>query len=227
MLEKQREKREMIVLEGVTKRYHENVYALRDISFQISKGECCFILGPSGAGKTTLLKILYGLETPTNGHASLYDRNIRKIGRSGLQSLRRHVGFVFQDYQLIDNWTVYDNAAVILEILGKSSGYIKNRVWQMLRWVGLQHKVYERAGDLSGGEKQLLAIIRATIHDPDILLADEPVGSLDEATANHVMSMFFKLHKKGITMLIASHREDPLIDFARTINLDRGMTVAR
>lgn len=217
----------MIVLEGVTKIYHENVYALKDVSLHISKGECCFILGPSGAGKTTLLKILYGLETPTNGQVALYDRSIKKIGRSGLQSLRRHIGFVFQDYQLIENWTVYDNAAVILEILGKSSGYIKNRVWQMLRWVGLQHKVYERAKDLSGGEKQLLSIIRATIHDPDILLADEPVGSLDEAAAHHVMNMLFKLNKKGMTMLIASHREGPLIDLARTINLDKGMTVTR
>lgn len=217
----------MIFLEEVTKIYHDNVYALRDISFHISKGECCFILGPSGAGKTTLLKILYGLESPTKGKASLFERDIEKLGKSGLQSLRRHMGFVFQDYQLIDNWTVYDNAAVILEILGKSSGYIKSRVWQMLRWVGLQHKVYERAGDLSGGEKQLLSIIRATIHDPDILLADEPVGSLDEATARHVMNMLFKLHKKGITMLIASHREDPLIDFARTIILDKGMTASR
>jgi cell division transport system ATP-binding protein len=217
----------MIVLEEVTKVYHENVYALRDISFRISKGECCFILGPSGAGKSTLLKILYGLEEPTKGNVSLYERNIRKIGRSGLQSLRRHIGFIFQDYQLVEDWTVYDNAAVILEILGKSSGYIKGRVWQMLRWVGLQHKVYERAGDLSGGEKQLLAIIRATIHDPDILLADEPVGSLDEGTARHVMNMFFKLHKKGITMLIASHREEPLIDFARTIILDKGMIADR
>lgn len=217
----------MIVLEEVTKTYHENVYALRDVSFQISKGECCFVLGPSGAGKTTLLKMLYGLDTPTNGRVSLYDRNIRKLRKSGLQSLRRHMGFVFQDYQLIENWTVYDNAAVILEILGKSSGYIKSRVWQMLRWVGLQHKVYEKAGDLSGGEKQLLSIVRAIIHDPDILLADEPVGSLDEATARHVMNMFFKLHKKGITMIIASHREDPLIDFTRIINLDKGMTVTR
>jgi len=217
----------MIVLEGVTKVYHENVYALKDVSLCIPKGECCFILGPSGAGKTTLLKILYGLEAPTNGRVSLYGRNVRGIGKSGLQSLRRHIGFVFQDYQLIENWTVYDNACRDPRDSGKSSGYIKNRVWQMLRWVGLQHKVYERAKDLSGGEKQLLSIIRATIHDPDILLADEPVGSLDETTARHVMNMLFKLNKKGMTMLIASHREDPLIDFARTINLDKSMTVDR
>jgi cell division transport system ATP-binding protein len=217
----------MINLEEVTKIYHDNVYALRDVSFHIEKGECCFVLGPPGAGKTTLLKMLYRMERPTNGKVTLLDRDVSRLRTSGVQALRRHMGFVFQDYKLIDNWTVYDNAAVILEILGKSSGYIKSRVWQMLKWVGLQHRVYERAGDLSGGEKQLLAVIRATIHDPDILLADEPVGSLDESTAMHVMNMFYKLHKKGVTMLIASHREDPLIDFARIISLDRGMVLNR
>ncbi len=217
----------MIVLEGVTKIYHENVYALRDISLQVPKGQCCFILGPSGAGKTTLLKLIYSLEKPTSGKVSLHDRYITGMGNPGIQALRRHMGFVFQDYRLIEDWTVYDNAAVILEILGKSAGYIKNRVWHMLKWVGLQHKIYERAGDLSGGEKQLLSIIRATIHDPDILLADEPVGSLDETTARHVLNMFYKLHKKGVTMLIASHREDPLVDFARIITLEKGTIVHR
>lgn len=135
------------------------------------------------------------------------------------------MGFIFQDYRLIDDWSVYDNAAVILQILGKSSGYIRSRVWQMLKWVGLQHKVYDRAGDLSGGEKQRLAIVRAIIHDPDILLADEPVGSLDDATARYVMNMFHRLHRKGTTLVIASHREDPFIDFARVIALDRGRLV--
>lgn len=217
----------MIVLEGVTKIYHDNVYALRDISFRIAKGECCFLLGPSGAGKSTLLKILYALEQPTSGNITLYDRNITGMSAVGIQSLRRHMGFVFQDYRLIDDWTVYDNVAVILEIMGKSSGYIKNRVWQMLKWMGLQHKIYERAGDLSGGEKQLLSIIRATIHDPDILLADEPVGSLDQTSARFVMNMFYKFYKKGITILIASHRDDPLLDFARVITLDKGVLAGR
>ena len=217
----------MINLEEVTKSYHDNIFALRDVSLSIGKGECCFVLGPPGAGKTTLLKLLYGIEPPTGGKVTLLGRDVSRLRPSNIQALRRHMGFVFQDYRLIDNWTVYDNAAVILEILGKSPGYIRGRVWQMLKWVGLQHRIYERAGDLSGGEKQLLAVIRATIHDPDILLADEPVGSLDETTAMHVMNMFYKLHKKGVTMLIASHREDPLIDFTRVITLDKGMVLSR
>ncbi|HNU73742.1 MAG: Cell division ATP-binding protein FtsE [Deltaproteobacteria bacterium ADurb.BinA179] len=215
----------MIVLQDVSKLYHDNMHALRNVTFHIEKGECCFILGPSGAGKTTLLKILYAMERPTSGQLSLFERNTEKLGFHDIQALRRHMGFIFQDYRLIDDWSVYDNAAVILQILGKSSGYIHSRVWQMLKWVGLQHKVYDRAGDLSGGEKQRLAIVRAIIHDPDILLADEPVGSLDDATARYVMNMFHRLHRKGTTLVIASHREDPFIDFARVIALDRGRLV--
>ncbi|MGB4110597.1 MAG: ATP-binding cassette domain-containing protein [Desulfomonilia bacterium] len=215
----------MIVLQDVSKLYHDNMHALRNVTFHIEKGECCFILGPSGAGKTTLLKILYAMERPTSGQLSLFERNTEKLGFHDIQALRRHMGFIFQDYRLIDDWSVYDNAAVILQILGKSSGYIRSRVWQMLKWVGLQHKVYDRAGDLSGGEKQRLAIVRAIIHDPDILLADEPVGSLDDATARYVMNMFHRLHRKGTTLVIASHREDPFIDFARVIALDRGRLV--
>jgi cell division transport system ATP-binding protein len=215
----------MIALHDVSKVYHDSMHALRDITFNITEGECCFILGPSGAGKSTLLKILCAMEHPTSGQVYLFGRDAGKLDASDIQSLRRHMGVIFQDYRLIDDWTVYDNAAIILQILGKSSGYIRSRVWQMLKWVGLQHKVYERAGDLSGGEKQRLAIVRAIIHDPDILLADEPVGSLDDTTARYVMNMFYRLHRKGTTLVIASHREDPFIDFARVISLDKGMIV--
>lgn len=217
----------MIILQAVSKLYHDSTYALRDVTFQISRGECCFILGPSGAGKTTLLKILHAMERPSKGRVYLFERDAGKLSGPDIQALRQHMGFIFQDYRLVDDWTVYDNIAAILQILGKSSGYIRKRVWQMLKWAGLQHKVYERAGDLSGGERQRVAIIRAIIHDPDILLADEPVGSLDDATARFVMNMFYRLHRKGTTLVIASHREDPFIDFARVISLDRGMIVNR
>lgn len=212
----------MIILEDITKVYHGSVCALRDVSIHIKKGECCFLLGPSGAGKTTLLKLMYATEHPTSGHLYIQDRDIAGLDTSNIQAIRRHTGFVFQDYKLINDWTVYDNAAVILEILGKSSGYIRSRVWKMLKWVGLQHKVYERAGDLSGGEQQRLALVRAIIHDPDILLADEPVGSLDENMARYIMNMLYKLHKKGTTIVIASHKEDPVIDSARVVRLDKG-----
>ncbi|MGC9323130.1 MAG: cell division ATP-binding protein FtsE [Desulfomonilia bacterium] len=215
----------MILLENVTKVYHDTVYALRDVSLRIEKGEFCFVLGPSGAGKSTLLKLIFGMEQPTQGSVYIHDRNIQSLDRPSLQAIRRHTGFIFQDYRLIDDWTVYSNAAIILEILGKSHVYVRSRVWRLLKWVGLQHKVYERAGDLSGGERQRLALVRAMIHDPDILLADEPFGSLDEELTRYMMNMFFKLHKKGMTIVLASHKEDPLLEYARVVHLDRGSLI--
>ena len=212
----------MIILEDVTKVYHGSVYALRDVSLHIKKGECCFLLGPSGAGKTTLLKLMYALESPSAGQIYIQDRDISGMDSGSIQAIRRRTGYVFQDFKLINDWSVYDNAAIILEILGKSSAYIRSRVWKMLKWVGLQHKVYERAGDLSGGEQQRLALVRAIIHDPDILLADEPIGSLDDTMGTYIMNMFYKLHKKGMTVVISSHKEDPIIDFARVIRVDKG-----
>jgi cell division transport system ATP-binding protein len=216
----------MIVLDNVTKIYHESVYAVRDISLNIEKGNLCFITGPSGAGKSTVLKLMFGLERPSRGTVSIYNRNLNVIDSSSIQAIRRHTGFVFQDFRLVDDWTVYHNAAIILEVLGKPAVYVRSRVWRMLKWVGLQHKVYEKAKDLSGGERQRLALVRAIIHDPDILLADEPVGSLDEPMARYMMNVFFKLNKKGTTIIIASHREDPLMDYAKVVHMDRGSIVS-
>lgn len=212
----------MIQLENVTKIYHDTVYAVKDVSLHIEKGDLCFIVGPSGAGKTTLLKLMFGLEHPSRGAVSLFGRNLEGLNASSLQAIRRHTGFVFQDFRLIDDWTVYHNAAIILEILGKPAVYVRARVWRMLKWVGLQHKVYERARNLSGGERQRLALVRAIIHDPDIVLADEPVGSLDESMARYMMNMFLKLNKKGTTVVIASHRRDPLMDYAKVIQMEHG-----
>jgi len=216
----------MIVLNNVTKVYHDTVYAVRDVSLNIDKGDLCFITGPSGAGKTTVLKLMFGLEQPSRGTISIYNRNLNALDSSSIQAIRRHTGFVFQDFRLVDDWTVYHNAAIILEVLGKPAVYVRSRVWRMLKWVGLQHKVYEKAKDLSGGERQRLALVRAIIHDPDILLADEPVGSLDEPMARYMMNVFFKLNRKGTTIIIASHRDDPLMDYAKVIHMDRGSIVS-
>jgi cell division transport system ATP-binding protein len=216
----------MIVLNNVTKVYHDTVYAVRDVSLNIDKGDLCFITGPSGAGKTTVLKLMFGLEQPSRGTISIYNRNLNALDSSSIQAIRRHTGFVFQDFRLVDDWTVYHNAAIILEVLGKPAVYVRSRVWRMLKWVGLQHKVYEKAKDLSGGERQRLALVRAIIHDPDILLADEPVGSLDEPMARYMMNVFFKLNRKGTTIIIASHRDDPLMDYAKVVHMDRGSIIS-
>ncbi|MGD0819462.1 MAG: ATP-binding cassette domain-containing protein [Desulfomonilia bacterium] len=212
----------MIILDNVTKIYHDTVYAVRDVSLNVEKGDLCFIVGPSGAGKTTILKLMFGLERPSRGMVSMFGRKLEGLDASSIQAIRRHTGFVFQDFKLIEDWTVFNNAAIILEILGKPAVYVRGRVWRMLKWVGLQHKVYERAKDLSGGERQRLALVRAMIHDPDILLADEPVGNLDETMARYMMNVFLKLNKKGTTIIIASHHGDPLMEYAKVIQMDRG-----
>jgi cell division transport system ATP-binding protein len=216
----------MIVFDNVTKIYHDTVYAVRDISLTIEKGDLCFITGPPGAGKTTVLKLIFGLEHPSRGSVSIFDRNIHGLSSSSIQEIRRHAGFVFQDFKLIDDWTVYHNAAIILEVLGKPAVYVRNQVWRMLKWVGLQHKVYERARNLSGGERQRLALVRAIIHNPDVLLADEPVGSLDEPMARYMMNVFFKLNKKGTTIIIASHREDPMMGYAKVVQMEHGNIIS-
>src|SRR5512136_264159 len=126
----------MIVLNNVTKVYHDTVYAVRDVSLNIDKGDLCFITGPSGAGKTTVLKLMFGLEQPSRGTISIYNRNLNALDSSSMQAIRRHTGFVFQDFRLVDDWTVYHNAAIILEVLGKPAVYVRSRVWRMLKWVG-------------------------------------------------------------------------------------------
>jgi len=212
----------MITIEHATKVYDDSLYALRDVSISIGKEECCFILGPTGAGKTTLLNLIFGLDKPSSGKVDVLGLDPAGGDRSLLQSLKRHMGFVFQDFRLIDDWSAYDNMAVVLEMARKPWGYVRSRVWNVLAWVGLQHKVYEMAGDLSGGERQRLALARAIVHAPEILLADEPVGSVDPDTAQFMMNLIFRMNKRGMTVVIASHGSDYLLEGARVIRLEKG-----
>lgn len=212
----------MIAVENVAKAYDTAVYALNGVNLRIAKGECCFLLGPSGAGKTTLLNLFYGLERPTAGKVTVCGIDPARIGHNALQDLRRRIGFVFQDFKLIDDWTAYDNVAVVLEMARKPRRYVRERVWKALEWVGLSHRVYVRAGDLSGGERQRLALVRAMIHTPEIILADEPVANVDPETARLVMNLIFRMHKRGATVVIASHASDYVMAGANVILLDHG-----
>ncbi len=212
----------MIVLENVSKVYQETVPALKGISLHILQGECCFITGPTGAGKSTLLKLIYGLERPSEGRIFLQQRELTALEAASVQALRRHMGFVFQDLRLIEDWTVFDNLGVVLELLGKPASYVRSRVWRVLRWVGLQHRIYARARTLSGGEKQRLALGRAIIHDPDIILADEPVANLDEQTGRYIMNLLFRLHQRGTTVVIVCHAAEALLEYGRVLRLQHG-----
>ena len=194
----------MIRLYNVSKRYG-SIYALRDINLRVSKGEFCYITGPSGAGKTTLLKLLYGAIRPSEGKLLVGTHDVGKMKNKTLPLLRRNIGIVFQDFKLIHRRTVADNIGLALEVLGTERNTIRKRVSAVLSIVGLQGRedLYPQA--LSGGEQQRVAVARAIINDPSILLADEPTGNLDGVMAMEVMEILQAINLRGTTVLVATH----------------------
>ena len=194
----------MIQLYNITKKYGVN-YALRDVSFSIRKGEFCYITGPSGAGKTTMLKLLYGAITPSQGKLLVKGIDISQLKRQTLPRLRRNIGIVFQDFKLIPRRTVAENIGLALEVLGTDRETIRRRVSAVLSIVGLQNREDEFPLYLSGGEQQRVAVARAIVNDPSILLADEPTGNLDGAMAVEVMEILQAINLRGTTVLIATH----------------------
>lgn len=212
----------MIQLYHVTKQF-EGASALTDITLKIDKGEFLFITGPSGAGKSTLLKIIFGSEAPTDGQIIIDGRNYFKIPRHELAFLRRRVGFVFQDFKLIPNRTVFENVALALKVMGVSPRDVRARVSKMLSYVKLQHRANFRPLSLSGGEQQRVAIARALVKDPAIILADEPTGNLDPALSTEVIELFREVNNRGTTVVIATHDRSLIERYAkRTVHLDGG-----
>jgi cell division transport system ATP-binding protein len=179
--------------------------ALSDISLDVEKNEFLFISGPSGAGKTTLLKLLYLGETATEGQILIDGVNLARIARNKIPPLRRKFGIIFQDYKLIPTKTVFDNVALVLDAQGKSRRIIGKKVNSVLRTVGMEDRKKAYPPSLSGGEQQRVAVARAVAGDPSIILADEPTGSLDAASADVIMSFFKRFHKNGATVIVATH----------------------
>ena len=194
----------MIRLFNVSKRFGGKL-ALKNISLDIEQGEFIFISGPSGAGKSTLLKILYLAENIFEGQVLIDGMNLSRISSSKLPVLRRRFGIVFQDFKLIPSRTAYENIALVLEAAGQKPGFIKKKVMQVLRSTGMEKKANALPLTLSGGEQQRVAVARAVVGDPSIILADEPTGSLDSASARAILDFLAEYHKKGVTILIASH----------------------
>ena len=214
----------IIRLFNVSKRYGSKL-ALTDISLDIEKGEFIFISGPSGAGKSTLLKVLYLAEKASEGQIIIDGMNLSRISASRLPFLRRRFGMVFQDFKLIPNRTVYENISLVLEAAGRKPGYIRKKVMQVLRTVGMEKKVKALPPTLSGGEQQRVAVARAVVGEPSIILADEPTGSLDADSAQLVMDFLMEYHQKGATVLIASHNLQLLANAVRgrCITLEEGV----
>ncbi len=194
----------MIRAYHVTKRYGD-VHALRDVTVKLGKGEFCYVTGPSGAGKTTMLKMLYGSVTPTEGKLLVGGVDISRLSRRRLPYLRRNIGIVFQDFKLIPSRTLSENVGLALEVLGTSRDVIDRRVNAVLSIVGLRGRGHEYPMTLSGGEQQRVAVARAIVNDPSILLADEPTGNLDGAMAIEVMEILQAINLRGTTVMVATH----------------------
>ncbi|HKJ98369.1 MAG: ATP-binding cassette domain-containing protein [Desulfotignum sp.] len=219
-------KHSIIRLFNVTKRYGAKL-ALNDVSVDIQPGEFIFISGPSGAGKSTLLKVLYLAEKVSEGQILINGMNLARISAAKLPRLRRRFGMVFQDFKLIPGRTVYENVALVLEVAGEKPSYIRKKVMHVLRTTGMEKKANALPPTLSGGEQQRVAVARAVVGDPDIILADEPTGSLDQASAGLVLDFLMAYHQKGATILVASHNLHLMESMVRGRNivLDQGQLV--
>jgi cell division transport system ATP-binding protein len=188
----------------VHKRYGSQT-ALRDINLNVLRNDFIFITGKSGAGKTTLLRLLFLDEDVSEGQILVNGIHLQRIRRAKLPFLRRNMGVVFQDFRLIESYTIYENVALVLETAGHQKRYIRKRVRQVLRMVGLEDRLHAYPPRLSGGEQQRVAVARAAVGNPLILLADEPTGNLDTNAADMVFDLFRQLHTRGTTVIVATH----------------------
>ncbi len=188
----------------VHKNYGANK-ALVDITIDISENELLFITGPSGAGKTTFLKLLYLGETVSEGQVLIEGMNLSRISCKRIPFLRRKFGIIFQDYKLIPTKTVFDNVALVLETMGKKRRFIEKKVKNVLRTVGMENNLHSLPPSLSGGEQQRVAVARAVVGDPTIILADEPTGNLDKDSADIIFKLLKRFHIRGATIVIATH----------------------
>ena len=207
----------MIELYHVWKQYQKPHWALSDVSFHVERGDFWFITGPSGSGKTTLLKIMFREILPTQGQIIIDRRNILKISDHKIYQLRRKMGIVFQDFRLLFHKKVFENVAVVLEILGVPRKEIRRRVFNALRMVNLQNKMFEYPSHLSYGEQQRVAIARAVVNRPTIILADEPTGNLDTELAFEIMTLFREINKRGTTVIICTHDRELIRHFGQKI----------
>jgi cell division transport system ATP-binding protein len=216
------------VIESVklSKLYKRGVYALRDLSITIDKGEFLFLTGPSGAGKSTFLRLLLREELASEGELRVMGRELKELKPSQVQAYRRSVGFVFQDFRLVPRFTVFQNVAFVMRVLGLPLATQQRKTFQVLKWVGLQHRMNALPEELSGGEQQRVAIARALVNDPQIVLADEPTGNLDPDLSLEIMNLFREINARGTTVVVATHDRELIRRVGRrAVTLDHGHIV--
>lgn len=215
----------MIIFEKVVKKYkHKKV--LDNITLTVAPGEFVSIIGPSGAGKSTLVYALIGAERIQGGNIAVDGYRITEMSDKEMQYFRRRIGVVFQDYRLLPQKSVFENVAFALEVCGVDKKNIRTRVNEVLKIVGLLDQSHHFPHQLSGGEKQRTAVARALVHEPGLLVADEPTGNLDPHTALELIKLFQEINKKGITVILTTHNKD-LVNFLkrRVVKLDNGRIV--
>jgi cell division transport system ATP-binding protein len=216
----------MIRFDNVTKVYKNGTVAVRNVSLDIQKGEFVFLVGPSGSGKTTCIRMLLREELPDRGRIWVAGREIIHMPKWRVPYLRRNVGCVFQDFRLLPNKTVFQNVAFALEVIGRPKNVVETQVPQVLELVGLARKRDNLPSELSGGEQQRVAVARAFVNRPLILLADEPTGNLDPTTSQGIMRLLDRINRTGTTVVIATH-DAALVDWMRrrVVELDQGTVV--
>jgi cell division transport system ATP-binding protein len=213
----------VVRLENIGKRYGTDAEILHDVSMRLDTGGFYFLTGVSGAGKTTLLRIIYLAETPSRGIITLFDTDASLADRDTQTALRRRIGIVFQDFRLVDHLSIRDNVALPLRIAGAPEREVRENVPELLSWMGLDGKLGFPAATLSSGERQRVAIARAIVRRPDLLIADEPTGSVDDESAMLLVRVFERINKLGTTVLIATQDVAFVRQFAhRRYHLDRG-----
>lgn len=216
----------MIEAVRVSKAYARGVFALRDLSLRVDKGEFVFLTGPSGAGKSTLLRLLLRQEVPTGGQLVVGGRDLESLTPRQVQAYRRSLGFVFQDFKLLPAKSVLENVAFVPRVLGMPLWQQQRRTFQVLKWVGLQHRMTAFPPELSGGEQQRVAIARALVNDPAIVLADEPTGNLDPDLSLEIMNLFREINARGTTVVVATHDRELIRRVGRrAVTLNHGQIV--
>ena len=216
----------MIEFKGVTKKYDHGVTALDNIDLKIDKGEFVFLTGPSGSGKSTFLKLIIKEEDPTNGKITINSKDLSALKEKDVPYLRRKIGFVFQDFRLLYDKTVEENIVFALRVIEASEREIRTQLSNVLKQVGLEGKEKSYPNQLSGGEQQRVALARALATRPPIIIADEPTGNLDSATAGGIMDTLYQINSNGTTIVVVTHDHNIIRNSGkRVIALDKGKIV--